>query len=288
MCLIARTTDGPTSIAGVMGGAARRVAAQTTRGPDWRSATWNGPEHQRTSTRLALRTEASRSVEKQLLAGGGDGAQALAAEAHGRLCGAPLVRREPSTPAAPGRGERREPILLRDATSSGCSASPCRRPRAPILERLGFGVAPADGGLAVSVPHWRRDDVTREADLVEEVARIHGLDALPATLPSRRGASGGSSRAATAPPRRGRARRLRLSEAVGWSFTSPDAGRPPRAAAGDARRDAVTLANPMSEDQSVLRTTLLGSLLDLRAAQPGARAWATCACSSAARSTDPP
>ncbi len=119
-------------------------------------------------------------------------------------------------------------------------------------------MAEADDGLDVTVPTWRRDDVTRTADLIEEVARIWGLDRLPSTLPSRRGAVG-----RLAPEQRIRRRAedalvgAGLSEAVGWSFTSPAVlarlGLPD---------DVVALENPMSEDQSVMRTTLLGSLLD--------------------------
>ena len=59
-----------------------------------------------------------------------------------------------------------------------------------ILESLGFGVADAPDGLDVTVPHFRRNDVTREADLIEEVARMDGVEHLPSTLPARRGASG--------------------------------------------------------------------------------------------------
>jgi phenylalanyl-tRNA synthetase beta chain len=85
-----------------------------------------------------------------------------------------------------------------------------------------------------------------------------GLDRLPATLPSCRGAVG-----RLAPEQRIRRRAedalvgAGLFEAVGWSFTGPDVAR-----RLGLQGDAVVLENPMSEDQSVMRTTLLGSLLD--------------------------
>ena len=115
------------------------------------------------------------------------------------------------------------------------------------------------------MPGFRRSDVTREADLVEEVARLWGLEKLPVTLPSRRGASGvlEPAQKAAAPASRTRSSAPGLSEAVGWSFAAPDL-----AVAAAARRRAtcaarpVRLRNPMSEEQSMLRTTLLGSLLD--------------------------
>jgi phenylalanyl-tRNA synthetase beta chain len=105
------------------------------------------------------------------------------------------------------------------------------------------------------VPSFR-PDVSREVDLIEEVARLRGFDAIPAELPAMR-----ASRDAA--PRQGLARRARaaavglgLSEAMTYSFVAPAdlvaVGAPPA---------AVILRNPMSEEQSVLRTTLLPGLL---------------------------
>jgi phenylalanyl-tRNA synthetase beta chain len=98
---------------------------------------------------------------------------------------------------------------------------------------------------------------------VEEVGRIWGYEHLPITLPSRRGVSG----------RLEPAQRLRrraedalggagLSEILGWSFAAPSLVERLGIPADDPRSRVVRLANPMSEDQSVLRTTLLGPLLD--------------------------
>ena len=114
------------------------------------------------------------------------------------------------------------------------------------------------------MPAFRRSDVTREADLIEEVARINGLDKLPATLPSRHGAYGRLTprqrlrrRAADALTAQG------LDEIVGWSFDQPRGRRPAPAGRRAPLRRTVELANPISGDLSRLRTTLLGSLLDV-------------------------
>ena len=115
----------------------------------------------------------------------------------------------------------------------------------------------------MTVPALRRDDVTREVDLIEEVARIDGLERLPATLPARRGAAGRLSHAQ-------RVRRAAedalvgrgLYEIVGWSFTDPGLLDRLRLPAGHPLRSVVRLENPLSEDQSIMRPTLLGSLLD--------------------------
>ncbi|HVL96288.1 MAG TPA: phenylalanine--tRNA ligase subunit beta, partial [Solirubrobacteraceae bacterium] len=246
---------GPTSIAGVMGGNRSEVHEGTTR-VLMEAATWNGPNIQRTSTRLGLRSEASGRFEKQLSEEQALEAQAVAARLMVELCGARLV---PGTIDLDARTpEQREPrrLRLRDARVTRLLGAPVPRPRQmELLEALGFAVAEAPDGLDVTVPHFRRD-VTREVDLVEEVSRFD-LEALPATLPSRRGAVG-----VLAPEQRLRRRAedalvgAGLFEVVGWSFTSTAVNERLRVDV-----EPVPLRNPMSEEQAVMRTHLLGSLL---------------------------
>jgi phenylalanyl-tRNA synthetase beta chain len=255
--------EGPTSIAGVMGGARSEVG--DLRSPTTRvlmeAANWNGPNIHRTSLALGLRSEASSRFEKQLQPEQAMDGQAVATQLMIELTGATVA---PGTIDVGGPGPPPITIRLRDARVSGLLGAPVPRERsAEILRALEFGVAEADNGLDVTVPYFRRGDVTREADLIEEVARIDGLDKLPATLPSRHGAAGRLTprqrirrRAADALTARG------VHEIVGWSFVAPDLADRLRLPADDARRRAVELQNPMSADQSQLRTTLLGSLLD--------------------------
>ena len=99
-------------------------------------------------------------------------------------------------------------------------------------------------------------------------------------------AGGSSPRSGCAGARRTRWSARGLYEILGWSFAAPDARSTGCALpADDPRRRVVALENPMSEDQSVMRTTLLGSLLDNAAPQPRARASTTCGCGRPARST---
>ncbi|MBU6165677.1 MAG: phenylalanine--tRNA ligase subunit beta [Alphaproteobacteria bacterium] len=128
-----------------------------------------------------------------------------------------------------------------------------------ILTRLGFDVERGDP-WQVSVPPWRRD-VDGEADLVEEVVRIHGLDRVPATpLPRAEGVA-----APTATPLQRSQRRLRralasrgLDEAITWSFLPP--------AHADAFGGAAfSLANPISADMAAMRPSLLPGLLSAAA-----------------------
>ena len=132
---------------------------------------------------------------------------------------------------APGHDRRRRPGAgagddppARRARRATCSASRSRaRAAVEILNALEFETADAPDGLDVTVPAFRRADVTREADLIEEVARLGALEKLPATLPSRHDASGRLTdrqrlrrRASDALTAQG------LHEIVGWSFDSPE------------------------------------------------------------------
>ncbi|MEZ5710237.1 MAG: phenylalanine--tRNA ligase subunit beta [Blastomonas sp.] len=127
--------------------------------------------------------------------------------------------------------------------------------QAAILERLGFAV---ETGTVwqVGIPTWRRD-VIGSADLVEEVVRIVGLDAVPSTpLPRAPGVAKPTARADQLVERR--IRRLGaargLNEAVNWSFISEREAAP-------FGGGAWVLANPISEDLKVMRTSLLPGLL---------------------------
>ncbi len=252
--------EGPTSIAGLMGGARSEVQADTTR-VLLEVANWNGPNIHRTSWALGLRSEASSRFEKGLAPEQCLWAQAVATQLLVSLCGARVT---PGTIDVGGAGDPPPAIRLREARVGAILGVEIDRERqAQILRALDFQTAPAPDGLDVTPPAVRREDVTREADLIEEVARMDGLDGLPATLPKRRGAYGVLSaeqrlrrRAVDALIGRG------LYESVGWTFTSPATSERLRLAADDPRSAAPVVENPLSEEQSRLRTTLLGSLLD--------------------------
>jgi phenylalanyl-tRNA synthetase beta chain len=258
--LLIEDDAGPTSVAGVMGGQRSEVHDGTTR-VLMEVANWNGPNIHRTSQLLNLRSEASGRFEKGLAPEQAMEAQIVATQLMIDLTGARLV---PGTIDVGGPGPPPAVIRLREQRVAELLGRAIERPRqAEILRALQFGVEDAPDGLDVGVPAFRRNDVYREADLVEEVARIDGLEKLPATLPKRRGSAG---RLTTAQRLRRRAVDALVGrgmyETVGWSFTDPGIADRLRLAPDDPRRDFVVLQNPMSEDHSVLRTTLAGALLD--------------------------
>jgi phenylalanyl-tRNA synthetase beta chain len=252
---------GPTSIAGIMGGARSEVQPDTSR-VLMEAANWDGANIHRTSLKLGLRSEASGRFEKGIQPEQAMDAQAVSTRLMLELTGARLV---PGTIDVGGEGPPPKTIRLREARVESLLGAPIPRARcAEILRALEFATIDTDDGLDVTVPTFRRADVTREADLIEEVARLDGLDKLAATLPSRHGASG----RLTARQRQRRAATDALTaqglhEIVGWSFTNPDLADRLRLGAEHPLRRTVTLANPLSTDLSALRTTLLGSLLDV-------------------------
>ncbi len=247
--------EGPSGIAGIMGGQISEVSETTTR-VLMEAATWVGPNVLKTSKALGLRSEASTRFEKQLHPEQALAAQRLAARLMVELAGARLV---PGTiDAYPEPLEPRVIDLSLDRLERILGVRIDDAEVVRILDSLGF-VSRPDDTLAVTVPPWRDADVQREADLVEEIARIYGLDKLPTTLPARERAIGRLTHPQQLRRRLEDALRDRgMDEIVGWSFTAPATLEKLRLAG----TPVLALSNPLSEDHSVMRPLLLPGLLD--------------------------
>ena len=238
-------TDGerPVALAAIMGGANSEVTDGTTE-VLLEAANFEPIGVLKTSERLGLRTEGSNRWEKGVDPYLAEPAAVLASRLIVDLAGAELSGSAdvhgglPARPVIHLRPERTDRIV-------GLEVEPAEQ-RA-ILERLEFEVS---DDWEVTVPTWRARDVTREIDLVEEVARVV-LDRVPHTMPLRRSVAGHLTRD----------QRLRrvvedvlvgagFSEAYTWSLvaTDPDPA-------------AIRLPDPMSGDQAILRTTLLEGLI---------------------------
>ncbi|HET7589294.1 MAG TPA: phenylalanine--tRNA ligase subunit beta [Solirubrobacterales bacterium] len=256
--------NGPSGVAGIMGGQTSEVSQDTTR-VLLEVATWNGTNILRTSRVLGLRSEASSRFEKQLHPELTMRAQRIASRLLVEFCGAKLVPGTVDVAAGPPPPRR---LILRAQRVEGLLGMfISQSDQQAYLERLGFEVRPAGEDLEVVVPPDRYYDVTREVDLIEEVARVHGIDEhLPTTLPASGGAIGGLSREQRLRRRaEDTLRDLGFDQVVGWSFTDPGEAARLRIAEDDPRAKPIMLANPLSEDQSAMRTTLLGSLLEIAA-----------------------
>jgi phenylalanyl-tRNA synthetase beta chain len=214
----------------------------------------------RTSRRLALISEASQRFERGVDPNGCvaalDRAAQLLAEVSGGMVAPGVVDTYPKlvVPAEVGlRISRTNALLGTDLAAPVVTG---------ILERLGLTVVADAGGdvLSVTVPTFR-PDITREADLIEEVLRVHGMERVASTLPAGRGRVGGLTRNQRITERIGAALRgAGLNEAITWSFADP----------ADASRLGwtfgpgelpVRLLNPMSTDQAELRATALPGML---------------------------
>jgi phenylalanyl-tRNA synthetase beta chain len=253
--IVVADRERPVAIAGVMGGAHTEVHEATTR-VLVEAAYWNPPSILLTSKRLGLRTEASarfeRGMDPEFCALAADRvAQLLERIAGGRT--APGIADEYPAKARPrvisfplGEVDRILGITLPRETV------------VDLLGRLGFAATGPDP-LDVVVPTWR-PDVLRPADLVEELARLHGFDNIPDEV--RVGTGGGLSF------RQRRVRRLRdvlvgagYHETLRFSFVGPadlDALELPN---GDPARVGIPVLNPLRDEEGVLRTTLLPGLL---------------------------
>ncbi len=248
------------AVAGVMGGADSEVAGATQR-VALESAWFDPLSVRRTSKRLALSTDASYRFER-----GADieapvralrRVQALLRDIGAGTPRGAIVDRYPAPRTAATvtlRHARIRQVLGVDVEAGFVAAT---------LERLGFDADPlpaGDGGRAwrVSVPA-HRVDVGREIDLIEEVARHHGYDRLPATFPA--------AVRPPAPPSGALARRRLLrrvltasgcSEAITYGFIEEAAAAP----FVDGADDLVRIANPLAETSAVLRPSLIPGLVD--------------------------
>ena len=253
--------DGPTGIAGIMGGQVSEVSEATT-SVLLEVANWSGVSILRTSGALGLRSEASTRFEKQLHPETAVWAQRVASRLLTEISGAALV---PGTIDEAAEVPAPHVVSLHGARLDSLLGVAVPRERAvEHLERLGFELGlEGEGDLRATVPLHRHYDVTREADLIEEVGRLEGFDRLPRRLPASRERVGRLLR------EQGLRRRaedvmagLGFDEVVAWHFVSRSTADRLRLPADDARRPMVRIRNPLSEEGSAMRTLLLGGLLD--------------------------
>jgi phenylalanyl-tRNA synthetase beta chain len=244
------------ALAGVMGGASSEVTGATT-DVLIEAAHFDWVTVARTARRHKLSTEASRRFER-----GVDDALAAAAA---QLAVLLLVQHGGGSPAAVTDVDERvprQPIRM-PADHPGRVVGLDWTPAQVIetLTEIGCTVEPDGDELVVAPPSWR-PDLTQGVDLAEEVARLRGYDLIPSVLPvapAGRGLTHGQR------GRRSVARALGehgLVEVLSYPFVSPTVHDAFGLSADDPRRRAVRLANPLSDEQPQLRTSLLPPLLE--------------------------
>ncbi len=243
-------------LAGIMGGENSEIVADTA-DVVFESACFDGTCIRRGALALGMRTEASAKFEKGL-----DPMNTL-----------PAVQRACELVELLGAGEvvdgvidvcnalpqptvlPLEPAKINALLGTDVSADEMAR----ILRKLDFTV---EGGQ-VTVPSWR-GDVLRMADLAEEVARFHGYNNIPTTLMRGDTTSGGYTPVQKAENAAGECcRAMGYDEIITYSFISPTYYDKIGWAADDPRRDSLKILNPLGEDTSIMRTTILPSMLEI-------------------------
>ncbi len=236
----------PTIIAGVMGSAESEVCADT-KDLVLECAYFQPTRIRRTRRALELSSESSYRFERGIDMLGMPDALRRAIELIIAVAGGEV--RAPAIDLWPAPQQERAIFLRPERVSRLLGVEVERAEVERLLTTVGFFVAPKDGRLAVQVPGWR-PDVTREVDLIEEVARLKGYDAFPDELRAYRPGT-----VPDAPDEQARARirerlvRAGLLEARTLPLGPPDGP------------DAVPILNPMSAEEAYLRRRLVPGLV---------------------------
>ncbi len=264
------------SLAGVMGGEATEISTATT-DVVIEAASWDPPSVSRSVRRHRLPSEAARRFERAVDPGiaaiaAETAAALLVADGGGRVDGRTDVGSVPT--GDPIRFDTGEVARL---TGHGVAADTAIR----RLEQVGCHVAAAGDGtdsgagtsdIAVVAPSWR-PDLTRPADLVEEIARLEGYDTIDPILPVATDAPGLTAvqyrrrRVATDLAAAG------LTEVLSFPFLGEKDLDALGVATDDPRRHALAVANPLDGERPLMATTLLPGLITtaLRNVSRGAR-----------------
>ena len=243
-------------LAGIMGGLNSEIVSDTA-DVVFESANFDGTTIRRTALALGMRTEASAKYEKGL-----DPLNTL-----------PAVERACELVELLGAGEvvdgvidilnyvpqprvlKLEPEKINALLGTDIAAEEM----VSILKKLDFQVE----GDQVTVPSWR-SDVEAMADLAEEVARFHGYNNIPTTLMRGQTTRGGYSPEQELERALGAVcRACGYDEIITYSFISPTYYDKIRWASDDPRRQSFKILNPLGEDTSIMRTTVLPSMLEI-------------------------
>ncbi|MBQ7736364.1 MAG: phenylalanine--tRNA ligase subunit beta [Oscillospiraceae bacterium] len=246
----------PVCVAGVMGGANSEIVGDTAM-VLFESANFEGTSVRRTAMALGMRTDASSRYEKGLDPQNTIKAVQRACELVELLGAGEVVEGVIDVLPAPLKETTLplEPEKVNALLGTDVSEAEMRR----ILLSLGFTL---DGNM-IRVPSWRAD-VEANCDIAEEVARFFGYNNIPTTLLRGDTTSGGYTDAQKAELALGEVcRSLGYDEIISYSFISPADYDRVRMPADDKRRDSLRILNPLGEDRSIMRTSILPSMMDI-------------------------
>lgn len=258
--LVIADAEKAAGLAGVMGGLETEVTDKTTT-IVLEAACFNGPSIRRTSRGCGLHSEASGRFER-----GTDVTATITALDRA----AQLLQDMGACTVTQGVVDVypvvKEPVHVKFTVEQINSRLGTDLPAdkiIDILEKLYFKVsALGDGSYSVEVPSWR-NDVTFMEDLSEEVARIYGFDNIHSTTPRGNVTQGGQKPAQMFEDRlKLTLSHMGLSEEVSFSFTNPDIFDKMEIPQDSSLRKAIPIMNPLTDEFPLVRTTLLGSVLE--------------------------
>ncbi|MGT2949287.1 phenylalanine--tRNA ligase subunit beta [Streptococcus devriesei] len=253
--LVITVADKPVALAGVMGGASTEISA-ASKNVVLEAAVFDGKAVRKTSSRLNLRSESSSRFEKGVnysdVAKALDFAAAMIAE----LADAQVLSGQVSAGSVPTDDVEVSTTL--DYVNVRLGTELTFSDIETIFARLGFSLSGNETAFSVSVPR-RRWDISIQADLVEEIARIYGYDNLPTTLPKADGTVGELTQAQKLRRKvRSLAESAGLSEMISYALTTPE-----KAVAFTPHPTKLTeLLWPMTVERSVLRQNMVSGMLD--------------------------
>ena len=248
------------ALAGIMGGGNSEIGEGTTE-VLLESAYFNPSAIRKTSKRLGIHTESSHRFERGTDVAGLTRALDRAAQLIAELSGGRIAKGVIDVYPRPVEPRVISARLSRINAVSGLSLDAAEVQ--DIFQRLEFEVTQDEpGSFRVKVPLFRVD-LEREIDLVEEVVRVNGFEKVQATLPR---ASVFSDLPSDAQRLAARVKDLLvsqgLSEVINYSFVAPSSCDKILLPADDYRSNGMVLLNPISDELSVMRTTMLPGLLD--------------------------
>jgi len=254
--LVVADAKKPVGLAGVMGGYDTMIT-EKTRNILIESAWWDPATVRRMSKRHGIHTDASHRFERgadfeSTVPSTNRVAELILQSGGGELVGGVIDVIARKLDLAPIELDRREVKRILGEEIGDVEIS-------RILTRLGFVLmAGHEDAYLVQIPSWRLD-VEREIDLIEEIARLHGYDKFANTLPAYAGEVVERPDAAKDAKLRTALLALGYHETISLTFISKD----------DAKRfsaaTAVELANPISDEASVMRTSMLPGMLNMLA-----------------------
>lgn len=249
-------TDKPVGVAGVMGGANSEIEGDTAM-VLFESANFNGTSIRRTATALGMRTDASSRYEKGLDVQNTYKAVERACELIELLgCGEVVEGVIDVVPKALKETTLKlEPEKINALLGTEIDETTMRR----ILLNLGFTLE----GDMIHVPSWR-GDVEHYSDIAEEVARFYGYNEIPIRFAGGNTTSGGFTPVQQCERQIGQTcRSLGMDEIITYSFISPGYYDKIRMPADSPLRRSLRILNPLGEDTSIMRTTVLPSMLEI-------------------------